>query len=544
MKREDFIKQRHLIILVILIIFGIYLRSYHIDYPTIGYHNMKENIYLMQAYHMYEGGSPFELRMFYFADRQNTFQRDMLPLIAWSTVIMWKLFGMDVLYPRLLMVMLSVANIGLIYWFVDLLTKKRDLALVSAALVTILPISVFFGRNIQPDIPGVTFILLYSIFLYKWIQKPDRKTFVYFIVFLSIAAHIKLTNVAGLIPMAFIFPWKEKLREWKRYIPEGIITVIGLGSVQLWKYIQYITMPDAGNTTYDSLGTEFLQGFRADFWQKAKPVYMMFINEAWTMWFVWLTVIGLLLAAYKWRSKLGKYLIGYLVCLFLYYTFIAGYMKRHSYYEAPFLPMVAIASALTIFFIGSMLYSLLKSIRFSSREVSVYLIALLVIMLSWGSVQKSTDAQFNTLFIGTDAAGDYIREHSDKTDKIFMGKDPSGQTVAMLWAAKRYGAWMPQNSTEFKRLEEEKNFNWVFLYGNALQWTMENYPDTWDYIEDNYRLEHLGAVNQGQGPTPVYLVLKKGGTFNMSDFNSHPLVPERQYEYTYGNVRLLTASRT
>ena len=113
LKTFNFYKNNwHYIVIFFLIIWGYQLRAYHIDYPSIGYHNMKENIYLMQAYHMYEGGSPFELSMLYYADKENTFQKDMLPLIAWSTVILWKIAGSTSLFwPRLIMIICSLANI-------------------------------------------------------------------------------------------------------------------------------------------------------------------------------------------------------------------------------------------------------------------------------------------------------------------------------------------------------------------------------------------------------------------------------------------------
>lgn len=42
-----FCKKNYVILLIVAcMIFGFYLRSYHIDFPVIGYHNMKENQYI------------------------------------------------------------------------------------------------------------------------------------------------------------------------------------------------------------------------------------------------------------------------------------------------------------------------------------------------------------------------------------------------------------------------------------------------------------------------------------------------------------------
>ena len=37
------------IILIAIFLFGLHLRSYHLDYPVIGYHNWKETHYLTEA---------------------------------------------------------------------------------------------------------------------------------------------------------------------------------------------------------------------------------------------------------------------------------------------------------------------------------------------------------------------------------------------------------------------------------------------------------------------------------------------------------------
>ena len=38
-----------LVLLIIITIFGFYLRYYHYDYPVVGYHNWKETHYLTEA---------------------------------------------------------------------------------------------------------------------------------------------------------------------------------------------------------------------------------------------------------------------------------------------------------------------------------------------------------------------------------------------------------------------------------------------------------------------------------------------------------------
>ena len=49
--------------LIVILAFGAYLRSYHMDYPSIGYHNMKENEYLSMAHHYFHEGFSLERKV-------------------------------------------------------------------------------------------------------------------------------------------------------------------------------------------------------------------------------------------------------------------------------------------------------------------------------------------------------------------------------------------------------------------------------------------------------------------------------------------------
>jgi 4-amino-4-deoxy-L-arabinose transferase-like glycosyltransferase len=547
------------LVLLILVIWGFSLRWYHIDYPSIGYHNMKENIYLMQAYHMYEGGGLFKLSMFHFGDHPNTYQKDMLPLIAWFIVLSWKLFGINLFWPRFLMVICSVANIVLIYWFMLLVSKRREFALASSVLMTFMPLGVFFGRNIQPDIPGVTFMLLYSIFLYKWIIEPKRSYFIWFTVFLAISVHLKLTNMVGLIPFLFMIPYRRIFSHIKKLIPEAAMVAGALATVYIWKYAQEIIMPNAANTAYDSIFSEIFMGYHASYWAEHRMILWYFVRDNFTAWYFWFALFGIVLAALKYRTAIGKYVLGSVLALIAYFTVVPGYLYRHTYYQAPFLPLVVLASAYLFFVVGSLAGDLITWLMGKKREElirnsTVGILLLLVVIITWPSVRASIDRQFDTQFIGTDVAGLYLNTHAASDEKVFMGIDPSGQTVATLFYAERYGQWMPENLTEFKRWEQEKNFRWIFLYGlqdqtghrNALITTSlleQQQPELWNYINSTYRIRQVGLVKTNQGGVPYYFILGKGGSFDLAASLKAPVVAAGDYELTTVKIPFFTIAQ-
>ena len=69
-KKDSFgIKKSNLVyaILILFLLLGLYLRIYHLNYPSIGYHNMKENEYLDEAYFFKTDGNWLHKQAFAFS---------------------------------------------------------------------------------------------------------------------------------------------------------------------------------------------------------------------------------------------------------------------------------------------------------------------------------------------------------------------------------------------------------------------------------------------------------------------------------------------
>ena len=77
---------------------------YHLDYPSIGYHNMKEHEYMDPAVHYYNEGlftdSNFLHRrsfMFDGLDEGTQYHEEYMqvPIISYTTFFAWKIFGKE-----------------------------------------------------------------------------------------------------------------------------------------------------------------------------------------------------------------------------------------------------------------------------------------------------------------------------------------------------------------------------------------------------------------------------------------------------------------
>ena len=88
----------------LILLLGLVLRAYNLDFPSIGYHNMKENEYLSMAEAML-GSGDFATRRVYF---HNALEGDTTwklypqpPLISYQILISWKILGKNLWGPRL-----------------------------------------------------------------------------------------------------------------------------------------------------------------------------------------------------------------------------------------------------------------------------------------------------------------------------------------------------------------------------------------------------------------------------------------------------------
>lgn len=140
--------------LIVILAFGAYLRSYHMDYPSIGYHNMKENEYLSMAHHYFHEGFSLERKVFFYDDRDfDTYAQ--VPLISYVAALVWEVTGENVWSVRLQMILFSLGSIFLSFVLTQQLSKDKTLSLLTALVMAILPLNVFFWEEHPTGSSGV-----------------------------------------------------------------------------------------------------------------------------------------------------------------------------------------------------------------------------------------------------------------------------------------------------------------------------------------------------------------------------------------------------
>jgi len=333
-----------------------------------------------------------------------------------------------------------------------------------------------------------------------------------------------------------MFPF-ERLGELRKNLGTYAISAVILLSLPLWMYYSSVIIPSMYNVRAideTAIKPEVLMGSR--FWEASKA----YIDDNFTMPGFYIAVLGLLLFLFSLvisrRLDLkSRFLLGYLAGFIIFVIIMASKLKGHSYHYFGIAPFFIILQAYFITSIGDFIEKLKvegKKIRYLNLIAMAIILALL-----FPSTQESAARQFNTQFHGLDVAGEYIREHKDPGDWVMHS---SHQAYGVLWHGDIKGTrGIPKTLEDIKFAERERNATWLFIY----YWDFDVLQDKerWDYIEEKYRLVQFAFLQTKDGNQPVYMLLRKGGSFDESKINellAGRTVLHKDYELTTGTVRL------
>ncbi|MBI2129658.1 glycosyltransferase family 39 protein [Candidatus Woesearchaeota archaeon] len=536
-------KNYNWIILALILILGFYLRSYHLDYPVIGYHNTKEVHTLAEARSFYKGGDYLYLRGDYtipLVDPPKYSHVDNFPLYEWIFVIGWKIFGMQLWVARLVTVFFALGAVVFTYLFVKKLFKREDIALLSAFFTSISPLLVFFGRNIQFDAPALFFMTAAIYFFLVWKEKQTMKNIVVFMVFFTLTGLTKYPFLIIAIPLLSIFPFEtiKSKKYWKQF---------GIGALIFIAFILWFLLPNLAKaqTSSSGVGDEMIgrvleepfKMFTSEWWG---TVFMFASKDNFTKIGVIISIIGLCISLWHIRKQQHRFLVAWAVSFLVYGLLLINFMTGHNYYQMPFVPLVAILISSALLFIASIIPQIKTKQPYLKNSLRWIAIILFFIIFMWPAAKQSIAGQFNTQFSGLDVAGNYINSHSSPDEMMF---DSGHQDTGVVWHADRK-ATVISNLSELKQFEEKKNLKWIFIY----QWGFSNIfqkSEFRNYINSNYSLKQVAFQQTQQGAVPIYFLFKKGGTFDETTLNE--MLQGRQaqsriYEYlSFGFIKMNSA---
>jgi 4-amino-4-deoxy-L-arabinose transferase-like glycosyltransferase len=540
-----FKKYLPLILLALFLIFGWYLRSYHLGYPVVGYHNWKETHYLTEARNFAQDG--FFAQGFFVPSWDLPFLQedpegshaDTFPTISILGGLVFKVFGENLAALRSIGVLLNLASVILLYLIVKQLFKREDLALLTAFLAAMNPLMVFFSRNFQLDSPALFLTLLGTWFYLNWVDKDKPLDGILGVFFMLFGILTKYSFIVMAIPMIPLFPWKKFIsKSWwtkdhlKVVISGAVFMVLSFG----WIWYMEVYFKNKIKLLYNLSGggavislseiVQFTVIFSADFWHTMSA----FISDNFTMLGIAFAGLGLVLLAVLWKKhKQGAlYMLTYAGFGILFFVVLAYKLSGHSYHQFPYAPLIVFLIAYAFIVVGATVASLTRV------PLLKWVVVVLLCFALWPQTNAAINRQFDTIFPGLDVAGDFIRQNSQPNERIFHS---SQQSYGILWNADRKGYKLPDTLADFQK-GEQLNVSWVFIYN----WRFNIFQsEDWSYISSHYGLRQAAFIQQGAQFAPVYFLLEKGGSFDLNKINQQlanlPATP-RVYDIPDGQTTL------
>lgn len=520
------------ILLAVILCFGFYLRIYHLDYPVVGYHNMKETHYLTEARNYAREGF-FKYGFFVpswdypgIDTDPSGVHSDTFPTISIIVGLFFKIFGFKLWIARLINVLFVLSSIFFFYLIIKRLFEREDLALTSALLLSLNPLLVFFGRQVQLINPALFFCFMGIYFYLKWLDDFSWKNLILFSIPLFLGILTKYSFALFAIPLIAIFPFRKELlnkNRWKQY---GAVIIIALLFSSWHLYSSRLSENISSQVSSINLGVIFT----GTFWNIIKS----FFSDNYTLLGLFFAFIGMLLFLFLTKNKNKTntiFIKSYLIGSVIWFLVLADKLKGHNYHQYPIMPLI-------VFFIAYFFVVLASNISnlFKLNKLKWVIILVLFCILAIPSI-KAKDRMFDVQFYGLDLAGYYLNNHKQPGERIMHS---GHQAYGLLWHADMKGtSYIPDTLDKLKFAEGNLNASWIFIYNWDLN--IINDEERWNYIQQNYGLKQIAFAQTKDGLKPIYLLLKKGGSFDINKLDEmlkdQPIYT-KEYDLTKGKTKI------
>lgn len=493
-------KSAHILVLAAILLLATGLRSFNLNFPSIGYHNLNENEYLIAAQEMRRTGDYFINKTYCY----NIFQepadryRSWPAFISYQILLAWKLWDENLWGPRLFNVLFGCLSVLVLYRISLFLFKDKVQALSASLLLAIMPLAVFFSRNLQPESPAFFFMVLSNLFYLRFVSSLKRYNLFISGLSLSLTCLYNFNFFVTIVPYILCFPFARYLKERKKFFSLLFLFLLSLSPFMItiiWmRYLNWQSL------LFFLERMKPLDIFTAHYWaEHGRPIWWYARQENFTTPYILLALSGMAVASFRRKGLLNRYLIGWALALVIYAIIYSGYLFENNFSQMPFLILVCIA---TIYAVSSVSNFLKKYFK---RDLFLVCI-LIIVSVSVPFVSTSIVRMFQTAFLGADVAGESLKEFTKSGESIFLSGHIQGYGIIRY--SGRSAGWT-ENLGEFKDREKEYNIHYACFYPveNLFRLKAENAP-LFEYIQENYHIKEVGLTEE---PFRLYyIILEKG----------------------------------
>lgn len=492
-------KSAHILALAAILILASGLRSFNLNFPSIGYHNLNENEYLIAAQEMKRTGNYSAGKVYcynIFQEPSNRY-RAWPALISYQILLAWRLLDENLWGPRLFNVLFGVFSVLVLYRISALLFKDEVQALSAGLLLAIMPLAVFFSRNLQPESPAFFFMVLSNLLYLRFVLSLKRYNLFLSGISLSLACLYNFNFFITTVPYILCFPFARHVKEGKKILHSLSLFLLSISSF----VIALIWM---GYLNWQGLSiSERMKQFgifTARYWaEHGRQIWWYAKQENFTLVYILLALLGIAAACFRRKGLLNRYLIGWALALVIYAIIYSGYLFENNFSQMPFLVLVCISAIYAVRSAANFLKKYFKRDLF-------WACMLIIVSFSFPSVSASIVRMYQTAFLGADVAGESLKEFTDSDERIFLSGHIQG--YAILRYSGRPAGWT-DNLDEFKQREKEFNINYACFYPaeNLFQMKAQNAP-LFEYMQGNYHIKEVGLTEE---PFRLYYIILERG---------------------------------
>jgi len=471
--------------LVLILLAGFFLRAYNMNSPSIGYHSMQENEYLSVAQEMARTQDFVNKRVYFynaFKENPGLTEFNQPPLIPYQIILSWKALGENLWSARLLNILFGVLSIAVIYLIAKLFFESISLPLYTAFVLAVIPLAVFFSRNIQPESPAFFFMLLGQFFYLKFSRSLRKYNLFLGGIAFSIAWAYRFNFIFGVFAPLFCFPWRTICKSKEKPLEFILMSVLPYFLIPgaIWSFFHL------GHWEFTKIDGKCLEIFSLGYWKAyGKAIWFYATGENFTLVFLISAGLGIFAAFFRRKDLLSRYIIGGSFTALLYLIVYSSSIYQNNYLQMPFLAFVSLSSAYAVWVVSLI-----------SKAIVKRGLVLLFIIISLGPacpfIYRSIVRLHSTVFLGMDVAGESLREFTAENERVFLYTHAQGNGITRY--ARRYAGWVDK-LVDFKATEQKFNIRYICIYPADFAHALKiNNPELFNYIQDNYRVKEVGII--------------------------------------------------
>lgn len=230
----------------IILLFTLLLRLYHITFPVIGWHSWRQSDTAAIARNFSQEEQNILYPKIDWRGDTEGYVESEFQIYPFLVSILYDVFGVNEFFGRFLSVIFSVFTVYGIYLLVRKVINEHT-ALWSAFIYAVLPLNIFFGRAFMPE-PAMLMCSVYGIYFFvKYVDDDRLINFFLSLLFISLAALIKLPELYLGLPLTYLCYKKfgrAFLSQWRVLLFAGTVLLI----VGAWYYHAHLLNLQTGLT--------------------------------------------------------------------------------------------------------------------------------------------------------------------------------------------------------------------------------------------------------------------------------------------------------